>query len=64
MAVYLTVSQVAKVLGWDYRKTWRWLGKAGALVRRNGRLVTTPERLIESFPEVYDRIAQNLHENT
>jgi hypothetical protein len=64
MAVYITVSEVARVLGWSYLKTLRWLRKAGAIVRRNDRLVTTPERLIEAFPEVYDRIAQRLHGNT
>lgn len=68
--VYLTVRQVAERLSaggkfpeWtarDCQKTRRWMKKEGVLIWRGGRQVTTPDRLIESFPEVLDRIMLEL----
>lgn len=61
--IYFSVSDIAGMLGpkWSYLRTWRWLKKAGALVVRNGHLVTTREHLIAAFPEVWQRIAEDLH---
>ncbi len=56
MIVYITVAQVSRILKWDHRKTTTWLKKAGALVSRGGKMVTTPDLLKSCFPEVYQSI--------
>jgi hypothetical protein len=56
-ATYLSVPDVARLLGWTTRATRKWLTKAGVLMRRGGRPVTTPERLHAEFPEVFQRLA-------
>jgi len=55
--VYYEIPEVAKILGWEYRKAWRWLKREKVLVWRAGRLVTTRERLVAAFPEVWQRLA-------
>lgn len=60
--IYFSVSDIAGLLGWDYRRTWRWLKKSDALVLRGGRLVTTREHLTAAFPEVWYRIAADVGE--
>lgn len=54
LPVYITIPEVAGILGWPYHRTKRWLKSANALVQRGDTLVTTPERLRDAFPEVWD----------
>lgn len=56
-ATYLSVPDVAQLFGWTTEATRKWLTKAGLLVRRGGRPVTTPERLHAEFPEAFQRLA-------
>jgi len=56
----LTTAEVAEALDWDTRKTRRWLQKSGAVVKRNGRYVTTPQLLANNFPELWNEIAFDL----
>jgi len=55
--IYLTISEVSKLLDWQPKRTRRWLKRANCLVERAGRQVTSVERLKAEFPEVYDEIA-------
>jgi hypothetical protein len=57
-SVYITLAQVAAVLGWSKRKARGWLLRESALVLRAGRWVTTRELLIAAFPEIWARIAE------
>jgi hypothetical protein len=59
LQLYYSVRDVAKVLGWGYLRTWRWVRRTGIFVRRGGRLVTTRERLVAEFPEVMHRITED-----
>jgi hypothetical protein len=54
LPIVLTVSEVARIIGWTKTKTRRWLDKCGALTTRGGRAVTTPELLRSTFPEAWD----------
>ena len=58
--IFLTVRQVQNALGrgWSLRSVRRWLHRAGALERRYGTLVVSPEQLIVTFPEVFRRILE------
>jgi hypothetical protein len=56
--VYYSVSDIAAILGWGYLRTYRWLMREDALVKRGSRLVTTRDKLIATFPEVWQRIAE------
>ena len=49
----ITTRQVADALGWPSQRARRWLVKTGAGVKRGGRIITTPSRLAENFPEVW-----------
>jgi hypothetical protein len=64
--VYLTVSQVAKLMGggpeWNYKRVRRWLIREGCLLRRAGTCVTTLDLLRAKFPEVWDRVEQDYFE--
>jgi len=65
--VYLTVSQVAKLMGgadagWNYKKVRRWLDREGCIIRRAGSCVTTLDLLRAHFPEVWDRVEQSYYE--
>ena len=53
--VYFTIGDICDALGarWSARRVRRWLGRAGILERRFGVVITTPERLLEAFPELY-----------
>ena len=55
-ALYFTVPQIAKVMGWEVRRARRWLHRAKVLEKRHGTLVTTAERLASEFPETYRRL--------
>jgi phage antirepressor YoqD-like protein len=56
LPVYIEIYQVAKVLGWTHYKARRWLRAANALVMRGDTMVTTPDKLRESFPEVWSEL--------
>ena len=56
--LYYTVSDIAEILGWEYKRTYRWLTREKVLVVRAGRLVTTRDALVKAFPEVWHRIAE------
>lgn len=55
LPVYVTVKEVADILGWTNYRARRWLKSAGALVQRGDKLVTTPEKLRDSFPELWEQ---------
>lgn len=59
--LFYTIAQVRRAIGmeWSARRVRRWLWRAGALEKRHGVVVTTPERLASSFPEVYRRLLEN-----
>lgn len=59
--LFYTIKQVQRAAGmeqWSSRRIRRWLGRAGALERRYGTVVTTPERLAIAFPEIYRRLLE------
>ncbi len=60
--IYMTIGEVAKVLGWGHMKTKRWLAAANVLVPRGERLVVTCDRLRDAFPEVWDEYICRLEE--
>jgi len=63
--LFYTIAQVRNAIGadWSARRVRRWLWRAGALERRHGIVVTTPERLASAFPEVYRRLLERLEGN-
>lgn len=54
ITVYLSASQIAKVLGWETRRARRWLRKEGAAIRIGRTYYTTPARLRAAFPDLAD----------
>lgn len=48
----MTMSEVGEIIGWPRWRVSRWLKSLGACEKRNGKLITTYEMLIEHFPEV------------
>jgi len=56
--MFYTVRDVQRAIGgsWSARRVRRWLDRAGALERRFGTVVTTPELLSVSFPEIFRRL--------
>lgn len=60
LPIYITIGQVARLLGWTRWRTARWLANAEALVERGGRKVVTLASLREAFPEVFDRYIAEL----
>ncbi len=56
--VYITIKQVATVLGWKRKRTTDWLEQAGCLVTvgKGKRRYTTRELLKKHFAEVYEEI--------
>lgn len=64
LPLYLTISQVAEILGpdWDYRRTWRWLKRNDALVDHAGKLCTTVPALRRAFPDTFDLVLDDAKE--
>jgi hypothetical protein len=56
MKAYLSVPEVAKLIGWNTERTRKWLTRAKVIVRRGGRPVVTTERLHAEFPEAFQRL--------
>ena len=54
--IYISVAQVARLLGWRTQRAKRWLRREGAAVKIGDRWYTTRDRLRASFPEVLDAI--------
>jgi hypothetical protein len=52
--VYITLADLAAALGWERRKALRWAKKEKVVFMVAGRWVTTKDRLVTSFPEVWD----------
>ena len=52
--MYITCTEVAKILEWDTARTRRWLIGSGVAVKRGSRWVTTPELLRRGFPELWE----------
>jgi hypothetical protein len=42
---------------WSPQRAARWLQSTGAGVKRGGKWITTPERLIEHFPEAFAELS-------
>lgn len=60
LPMYLTISQVGEILGWDYRRTWRWLKRSDALVSHAGKLCTTIPALRKAFPDTFDLVFEDM----
>lgn len=57
LPVYIKPSWVAKILKCHTRTVKRMWDRNGIAIRRdNGHMVTTPELLRRSFPEIYERL--------
>lgn len=56
--IYITIKQVATVLGWSRKRTTDWLEQAGCLVMigKGKRRYTTRELLKKGFPDVFAAI--------
>lgn len=59
------MATVAKALGgprkgWSTERTRRWLKRAGAARKVNGRWITTPEMLREQMAPIWNQIASKL----
>jgi len=59
-----TTQDLAERLEWSTQRTRRWLQRSGAGVKRNGRVVTTPQLLARNFPELWDEIVIELPERS
>jgi hypothetical protein len=59
--LFYTMRDVQRAVGgeWSQRRIRRWLARAGALERRYGTVVTTPQLLATSFPEIYQRLIED-----
>lgn len=60
LPIYVTIGEVAQLLGWTRWRTSRWLQRADALVERGGRKVVTLASLRDAFPEVFERYLTEL----
>jgi hypothetical protein len=62
----LTTAQIAKRLGpdWDSQRARRWLTRTGAGTKVGGRVITTPRRLAQHFPELWDELVLELPERS
>lgn len=59
----LTSAQVGRALGWETRRARRWLLNTGAGEKRAGRVITTPGKLVEHFPEAWGGIAGGMFDS-
>lgn len=59
---YLTVAEVAKILGFSNPRTKAWLQRAGAYLVRGGVGCTSKVKLKECFPEIYQEILECAYE--
>ncbi|MFM2416371.1 MAG: hypothetical protein RL385_1094 [Pseudomonadota bacterium] len=59
-APIITTDKVAAALGWSTKRARRWLLTTGAGEKRAGRVITTPTKLVEHFPEVWGAIASGV----
>lgn len=53
----ITTDQVGRALGWSTKRARRWLLTTGAGERRAGRVITTPTKLVEHFPEAWHELS-------
>ncbi len=62
--VYITIKQVATVLGWSRKRTTDWLEQAGCLVTigEGKRRYTTRELLKKGFPDVFAEVTDSEYE--
>src|SRR5689334_18016438 len=61
---YITITEVSEILEWDRQKTRRWLDSSGALIKRGGKYVTTPDLLKTRFPEIYHEIMDAAYDSS
>jgi hypothetical protein len=55
--VLLYTGDVARLLGWRSERAHDWMIKNGVAAKApNGRYYTTPTKLIEAFPDVFQRL--------
>lgn len=59
MSAFLSVADIARVLGWRTERARRWLLRSGAAIRIGGLWYTTPERLRSEFPELLDAVCRD-----
>lgn len=64
-AALIEMADVAKALGgrrkrWSTERARRWLRRAGAAKKINGRWITTPQLLRELLPPVWDAVATRM----
>lgn len=53
-AVYISMAQIAAILGWRTERAREWLRKEGATIRIGRQYYTTRSRLRAEFPEILD----------
>jgi len=56
MRFYFTMTEIADMLGWRTERARNWLKRSNAVVKRNGRWVTTRRLLLATFPEILDEL--------
>lgn len=60
---YLTVRACAEMAGCHHSTMRNWAVAEGVLVNRAGRDRISTERLKKAFPEIYERVVDELFEN-
>jgi hypothetical protein len=60
----LSSAEVAKLLGWRTKRARKWLQREGLGVKIGSRWFTTPTKLREAFPEVYEELVPDLIEGS
>ena len=53
---YLSMPQVARLLGWSTQRARRWLVREQAVVRTGRHIYTTRSKLREAFREVFSEL--------
>jgi hypothetical protein len=60
--LYYGTKDIAAILGWNERRTRRWLHRTKAGFHLGKNLVTTPEVLKKAFPDVWLKICEDREE--
>lgn len=53
--VYLSIRETARLLGWPYRRTQRFLVESDLIVVRCGRPLVSTDRIRDLMPELWDK---------
>lgn len=58
--VWISMGDLARVLGWSTIRTKRWFRKNRAAVKRGGRWYTTRSLIRRAFPEEWEEVTSRL----